>query len=190
MLTVFPQIKQSVLSLLLTCLLLSHAADAAGSHRPGIQGKKAPAFSVTEWINLKGEQKTFDLEDLEGKVIYLYCFQSWCPGCHSRGFPTLKEVIKDFADDDAVGIVAIQTTFEGFSSNTFERAKAIAKKYDLHIPIGQSGTAGSKSKIMQNYRTGGTPWTIIIDKNGVVRYNDFHITAEAASKLIRKLKSS
>ena len=123
-------------------------------------------------------------------MIYLYCFQSWCPGCHSRGFPTLKKIINEYAGDDSVGIVAVQTTFEGYSSNTFEHAKAIAKKYDLHIPIGQSGANGSRSIMMRNYRTGGTPWTIIIDKNGVVRYNDFHITPENASKLIRKLKSS
>ena len=183
--------KKNILSLLLVFLFLCHSNFAStGNHRPGILGKKAPSFLVSEWINLEVDKQTFDLRDLEGKVIYLYCFQSWCPGCHSRGFPTLKEIIKDFASDDSVGIVAIQTTFEGYSSNTFEHAKAIAKKYDLHIPIGQSGANGRSSMIMRNYRTGGTPWTIIIDKNGIVRYNDFHITPKNASTLIRKLKSS
>ena len=43
---------------------------------------------------------------------------------------------------------------------------------------------------MRNYRTGGTPWTIIIDKRGMVRFNNFHIQAEDAVKIIDALKSS
>lgn len=27
--------------------------------------------------------------------------------------------------------------------------------------------------IMKAYRTGGTPWTVIIDKQGRIRFNDF-----------------
>ena len=41
---------------------------------------------------------------------------------------------------------------------------------------------------MRQYRFGGTPWIVIIDKKGVVRYNDFHISVKDASKLINALK--
>ncbi|MDP6360864.1 MAG: hypothetical protein QF473_37475 [Planctomycetota bacterium] len=40
---------------------------------------------------------------------------------------------------------------------------------------------------MRNYRTGGTPWTIIIDRKGKVRYNDFHIQPAAAIRLFEEL---
>ena len=141
--------KKPTLSLFLALLLLSNAIYAStNKQKPGIAGAKAPSFSVTQWINLEGNKKTLDIKDLKGKVTYLYCFQSWCPGCHKHGFPTLKEVIKKFGNDNDVAIVAIQTTFEGYSSNSFEHAKAIAVRYDLDIPIGQSGTANSRSKIM------------------------------------------
>jgi hypothetical protein len=43
---------------------------------------------------------------------------------------------------------------------------------------------------MRAYRTGGTPWTIIIDRDGVVRYNDFRVKPKAAISLINKLKSA
>ncbi len=82
----------------------------------------------------------------------------------------------------------MQTTFEGFSYNGIEQAKEVAKKYKLNIPIGQSGTRGHRSKLMAGYRTGGTPWTIIIDKQGVVRYNDFHVDPSYAIKMIDQLK--
>jgi thiol-disulfide isomerase/thioredoxin len=41
---------------------------------------------------------------------------------------------------------------------------------------------------MIDYRTGGTPWTVIIDRDGVVRYNDFHIGVEEAAALIQRLR--
>ena len=161
-----------------------------GSNVPprGILNQKAPAWQVSEWFQLPLYKKSLDRKDFQGKVVYLYCFQSWCPGCHSHGFPTLQEVIKKYKDDSDVAIVAVQTTFEGFSYNSFRQAKEIAKKYYLDIPIGQSGRKGEYSKLMINYRTGGTPWTIIIDKEGIVRYNDFHIDSKVAIKLIADLK--
>ena len=38
------------------------------------------------------------MADFRGKVVYLYFFQSWCPGCHRHGFPTLQAMSKHFAD--------------------------------------------------------------------------------------------
>jgi thiol-disulfide isomerase/thioredoxin len=41
---------------------------------------------------------------------------------------------------------------------------------------------------MGRYRTGGTPWVVIIDKQGTVRFNDFHISAAQARRLIDDLR--
>ncbi len=159
------------------------------SQARGIIDQQAPAWGVTEWVQLPAGKTSLDITDFKGKVIYLYCFQSWCPGCHRRGFPTLQEVLKNFEKDPEVVFVAVQTSFEGHQVNTFERAKEVAAQYNLKIPVGQSGSLGKKSTLMQQYRTGGTPWTIIIDKQGVVRYNDFHIASEEAMTLMNKLKT-
>ena len=79
--------------------------------------------------------------------------------------------------------MAIQTVFEGHHANTFERIKKIQKEYDLNIPLGHD--VGDKktrnvSSIMYNYRTGGTPWFILIDQEGSVIFNDFHLNIEKA----------
>ncbi len=154
----------------------------------GILGKKAPAWKVDQWINLPEGKSSLDVSDYKDKVIYLYCFQSWCPGCHAHGFPTLQKLIEHYQNDDDVVFVAVQTVFEGFSSNTPKRAWEIAKRYNLTIPVGHSGSNGKKSELMKDYRTGGTPWAIIIDRNRVVRYNDFHIQPEDAIKIIDVLR--
>ena len=97
-------------------------------------------------------------------------------------------MLANFEGNDNVVFVAIQTVFEGFSINTFRRAEEVGRRYDLDIPIGQSGENQNRSQVMSDYRTGGTPWTIIIDKQGVVRYNDFHIEPRHAIKMIDQLK--
>jgi len=151
----------------------------------GIIGQTAPPWHVNQWLNVEDEQKNMQLTDYAGKVLYLYSFQSWCPGCHSHGFPTLLKVQEHFAEDEDVVFVAIQTVFEGFDQNTVQAAEQVVKKFGLTIPVGHDpGQDGKRSDIMKNYRTGGTPWVVIIDKQGVVRYNDFHIQVPQAINLI------
>lgn len=83
--------------------------------------------------------------------------------------------------------VAIQTVFEGFSTNDRQAAWDTAERYDLAIPIGHDDGGGKGSGLMRRYRSGGTPWVIIIDRNGVVRFNDFHVDPDGAEKFLRKL---
>lgn len=174
------------------CLLgICLATVAAQAEKPkgGILGKKAPVISADKWVSLPPGTKAPTPESLKGKIIYLYCFQSWCPGCHSSGFPTLQKVSTHFKDDKAVQCIAIQTVFEGFGTNTETKALEVAKKYKLTgIPIGHSGSPKKRSAIMSGFKTRGTPWTIIIGKGGIVKYNAFHIKPDEAVKMIDGLK--
>ncbi len=166
--------------------LLLPAVAAPGA--PGIVGRPAPSWGVTEWINLPAGKQSLDVDDLEGRVVFMLGFQSWCPGCHARGFPTLKQLIKDYKSADDVTFIAVQTVFEGFATNTTQRAWDTAREYQLDIPVGHDGSDGRRSSIMRRYRTGGTPWVIIIDKKGVVRFNDFHVPAKRAHAIIDQLR--
>ncbi|MCH8822728.1 MAG: TlpA family protein disulfide reductase [Planctomycetes bacterium] len=159
---------------------------AIGQSR-GVLGREAPSWRVDEWFQLPEGMETLDVVDYRGKVIYFYGFQSWCPGCHSHGFPTLGELIRRFEGTKDVAFVAVQTTFEGFNTNTAPKALVTAKRYGLKIPIGHSGSDNRRSRIMIDYRTGGTPWTIIIDRKGVVRFNNFRISADAGEHMIKQL---
>lgn len=156
----------------------------------GILNQKAPELTVNVWQQLPKSNTTNEikLEDYRGKVVYLYFFQSWCPGCHSQGFPTLAQLQKKFADDKEVVFLTIQTTFEGKSTNTPQRGLATAKKFKLQIPVGHSEAKRGSPQIMRDYRTGGTPWTVVVDKKGIVRFNDFHIKPADGTKLIETLK--
>lgn len=153
----------------------------------GIEGQKAPSFGVDIWVQ-NSVKRNLDIDDFKGKVLYLYGFQSWCPGCHSHGFPTLNKLSKHYKNDKDVAFVAIQSVFEGYNFNTSGAAKLIIKKYDLTMPVGHSGTANKTSEFMRNYRSAGTPWIVLIDKKGVVRFNNFHSTVEELIFFIDMLK--
>jgi len=154
-----------------------------------VVGKQAPLWEVPTWGNLPQGIDGLEIDDFEGKTVYLYCFQSWCPGCHSHGFPTLKKVREHYAGNDNIAFIAVQTVFEGFSSNQHDRGIAIVtEKFGLDIPVGHSGTPETPSKLMHNYRTRGTPWTLIIGPDRVLHYGDFHIQPNEAIQLIDGLQ--
>ena len=43
---------------------------------------------------------------------------------------------------------------------------------------------------MKRYRSGGTPWVVIIDRKGVVRFNNFHNSPKKSIALIDSLLGS
>lgn len=145
--------------------------------RPGIAEQPAPELDIQHWTDADGQATHFSVTDARGKWVFLKCFQSWCPGCHSSGFPTLVRVQEAFGDNDGLAIAAIQTTFEGFGVNTAEKIPGIRERYGLTIPIGHDPgdpSGDHRPKTMRDYRTGGTPWLILINPDGLVAYNGFH----------------
>ncbi|MCU7845607.1 MAG: TlpA family protein disulfide reductase [Candidatus Thiodiazotropha sp. (ex Monitilora ramsayi)] len=163
---------------------------AASSDKYGIKGKQAPPLQVDYWIDANGQPTVFNQQQLEGKWVYLKCFQNWCPGCHKHGFPALKKVADAFHDDDRVEVLAIQTVFEGFSSNTKESVRELQLRYELPIMMGHDPgdpKVDPHPRTMRDYRTGGTPWAIIIDPSGKVVFNGFHIDPDKFIPHLQKL---
>ncbi len=150
--------------------------------RFGIVGQMAPELEVAVWRNSAEENTEFSISEARGKWVFLKCWQSWCPGCHSAGFPTLQAVQKAFHGHPKVEIAAIQTVFEGFGVNTEDKLEEMRDRYSLEIPMGHD--AGNKESedhrpsTMRLYRTGGTPWLILIAPDGTVVFNDYHVNTE------------
>ena len=152
---------------------------------------KAPEFNVKDWIDANGNKTDqIKLTDLDGQFKVVYCFQSWCPGCHSVGLPNLQKMVNALKGNDKVAFLAVQTVFEGYHENTYENMVETQKKYDLKIPFGHdAGDDGkSRSNIMTNYKTGGTPWFILIDQNNNVVFADFHLNVDASIDVLKSVE--
>lgn len=142
----------------------------------GITGLQAPDFRVPNWLS--NVDSDLRIAEIAEPVIYLFCFQAWCSGCHQHGFPTLRSVresLRKKKQDDQVKFVMVQTVFEGHNENTAEAAQRAAHEHELDdLPLGHD--SGTPPRLMLDYRTGGTPWVVIIGPrpDRIVLFNDFH----------------
>ncbi|MBX2838366.1 MAG: TlpA family protein disulfide reductase [Gammaproteobacteria bacterium] len=168
---------------------LSPSALGQSGKKYGIEGQPAPEIKLDYWIDQHGEPTSFSVVESRGKWVFLKCFQNWCPGCHSSGFPTLKAFAEEFHDNPKVAIAGIQTVFEGYRSNTLEDVRKLQQRYELPIIMGHD-PGDEKEHLppitMLNYRTGGTPWLILINPEGQVVFNDFHVNREKLIEFVKE----
>lgn len=159
-------------------LALGVGGKAHSQATRGIEGYMAPELALDYWIDGDGNPSSFSMQKERGKWVFLKCFQNWCPGCHSSGFPTLKAFSDEFYGNPKVAIAGIQTVFEGYSTNTVDAVRELQLRYDLPVVMGHDPGNRETHDVpttMRNYRTGGTPWLILINPDGVVVYNGFHV---------------
>ena len=145
----------------------------------GMLKAKAPELRVSDWIDGTGQARApLRLSELGSGYKVLYCFQHWCPGCHSSGFPTLQRLLDGERAD--FGFAVVQTAFEGLRSNTFEKLGETQARYRLALPFGHdpAQSAGGRPTVMEDYGTGGTPWFIVIDPSGSIIFSGFRIDAQ------------
>lgn len=157
--------------------------------RYGIRGYRAPEIILDYWIDANGKPTEFSVMEQRGKWLFMKFFQSWCPGCHKFGFPTLQKFTDAFGDHPDVEAVAVQTVFEGATVNTKEKVREIQLRYDLPITMGHD--VGSELTefhplSMINYRTGGTPWLILVAPDGTVVQNTFHMDSDYLIEFLKQ----
>jgi len=106
----------------------------------------------------------------------------------------LKKLVDEFGvDHPKIAFAAIQTTFEGHSTNTIDELRPMQERYDTYIPYGHDEGVSSLPRsnpqhfpnTMFDYRTRGTPWLILISPERQVVFADHHVNDDA---LIAELK--
>jgi len=162
--------------------VLAASGSVLAAPERGIVGSLAPELDVSYWLDANGEPDG-DFKVLENRenLIVLKFWQSWCPGCHRHGLPALKKISDTLADNPRVAFAAVQTAFEGLSTNSPEKVEEIQAQYELALPVGHADPAadgGHLPDVMSKYRTGGTPWFVVIAPGGEVLYDGFQLDAD------------
>lgn len=176
-------------------LSLTGNALAQSTNQPAT-APAAPELRVPYWIDGDGnETKPFTLAQQEGKWVFLKCFQNWCPGCHSSGFPTLQKLVKTFGTDHPkLAFAGIQTTFEGHYTNNKSALRPLQLRYESAIPFGHDEGNPDLDRsdpkhfpnTMFDYRTRGTPWLIIINPERQVVFSNYHIKVDSLIEFWQK----
>lgn len=155
----------------------------------GIAGRSAPELEGVRWLDGEGEERAhLSLSDLGDGAKILYFFQECCAGSHEHGFPTLVRSF-DALSDKKVGFAAIQTAFANSDVNTFERLRENQKRYGLPIPYGHAVAKEEADvpALMDAYRSGGTPWFVVVSPVGRVVLDGFELDVNAVVRALRPM---
>lgn len=100
----------------------------------------------------------------------------------------LAKLTEHFRGNPNIAFVAVQTLFRGHEKDTLQKAVAAAKRFKLDIPVGHDPMQRrGVSRLMDLYRTGGTPWSVFIDKAGTIRFAEFFVDLDKGKQLLTRL---
>jgi peroxiredoxin len=124
-------------------------------------GKSAPKFQCTDWFN----STPLDLDKLKGKVVVLTMWGGFDDSPFSTNrmnqLRALYDLYNGVADD--VAIVAVHDA----GSDANEVAEYV-KRFDLRFPVGKDADPFVS---FVNYGINFIPQTVLIDKKGVLQYD-------------------
>ncbi len=142
-------------------------------------GKPAPALAVDDWA--RGHPTTLD--ELRGKVVLLDIFQVICPGCH-KAHPEIARMQKQY-EEDGLEVLGLAVAFELHSAQTPEKIRRYVDRKASPYPV-----ALDKGLIetFRLYGARGTPYTVLIDRQGRIRYLDFFRLATVESTVRELLR--
>jgi len=174
--------KWDTLASVAITLLLAFITTIASSNEkalPALQGivdpQPAPAWDIDQWIN--GDPGT--IEANRERVIVIDFFQLWCPGCNVFTGPLMQKWQDRFSDEIASGdllLVKIHSVFEGHDYQTVRRLKQYLLEKNVTLPVGVDRHLGDDHflpETKKRYQTSGTPEVIMIDREGMIRFQQF-----------------
>lgn len=131
---------------------------------PSVQlGKSLPEFQLP----MLGEEKLFTPKIMQGQVVLLNVWASWCTACVD------EQVFLMQLSREAVPIYGLN-----YKDNTEEAMRWLREWGNPYQAIGED----KEGKIAINLGVYGAPETFLIDKKGVIRYRHVGILDEGVWK--------
>lgn len=117
-------------------------------------GDQVPNFTLTTF-----EGETINLTDLQGKVVVLNFWASWCKPCEQEA-ADLEAAWRDYQPDGQVVFLGVDYV------DTEPEARGYLEKFGITYPNGPDlGT-----RVSQAFRIRGVPETYVIDQKNVLQY--------------------
>lgn len=124
---------------------------------PSVNEEKSEKLNSYDW-QLKGLNTTdIDFNDLEGKVVFVNFWATWCPPCRAE-MPMIQELYNDYKDK----IVFVFVTTENF-----ETVETFFNKHNYDLPV-FNAISMPPTKFSE---TNSIPATYLIDKKGAIVIN-------------------
>ena len=144
----------------------------------------APDLKILEWLG----QEPVNLSDLRGKIVLLDFWATWCIPCIST-FPRLRDWHKRYAGSDFV-IVGVTKYYGRGGDKPLTKLQELdflgefKQKHKLPYPIAVAEFVEDTMK----YGINAYPTTVLLDRNGVVRYIGIGAGTEESENLEDMIK--
>lgn len=132
------------LSLILVCVPITNASELSG---------KAANFTLK---SMGG--KNLKLSEYRGQVVMLNFWASWCAPCRQE-MPLLEDLYKKYKP---LGFTLLGVNVEQDSS----KASTLLRNIKVSFPI----LFDNENKVSKQYNVSAMPTTVIIDRDGNLRY--------------------
>lgn len=149
------------------------------------QDKPEQTEAVSKPHTLK--RQDFTLPDLQAqpqafsqwndKVVLLNFWATWCPPCR-REMPDFIEVYEQYKVQDFVVI--------GVGIDDEKRIVDFVKQLEVSYPILVGGQTAMQVSRLYGNRSGALPYSILIDKNGIIRFRAGGLISK--KKLLSQIK--
>ena len=134
-------------------VLLATAAQAFAAE----EGEPAPDFTLP---GVRTTDATVQLSELQGKVVYVDFWASWCLPC-LRSLPQINGLYEQYRDQ---GFEVVAITID----DPVEDATDFLD--DLEVPLAYSVVLDATADVMDQYRVVGMPTSFLIDRDGIIRH--------------------
>lgn len=145
---------RSIIAFLFVCLTLAGMVSArmAMAALPAV-GTRAPDFSLSGSTG-----RNMRLSELRGEVVLINFWATWCGPCRQE-MPQLNQL---YAQYRAAGFTLLGVNIDDKRDN----AQAMMKKLGVHFPT----LFDSDKRVARLYDVDTMPATLLIDRDGRVRY--------------------
>lgn len=145
--------RRSVLAKLLTLAALWVLAPATGSAAAALVGHPAPDFTLR---SLTGEN--LRLSEHLGEVVVINFWASWCGPCRQE-MPQLDQLYSKYR---LAGLALLSINIDESAERAAEMAQALQVSYPVLLD--------ERKEVSRSYQVGAMPLTVLVDREGVVRY--------------------
>jgi thiol-disulfide isomerase/thioredoxin len=140
--------------------LLMQGLMEIGLFKPSLTAQKTTPSTDLSAIRFKDSQNNIvSLGDLEGKVVFLNFWATWCPPCLAE-MPSINKLHQQFANDQEVVFLLID------ADSDFKKSQGYLDRKKYSLPLFTFA-----SEIPETIFKGSLPTTIVLDKKGRIAYN-------------------
>lgn len=121
----------------------------------GLVGQPAPDFALRSW-----EGRNVRLSEHLGEVVLINFWATWCGPCRQE-MPLLDEIYGKYR---RAGLVLFSVNLD--EANNLDAAREMATTLRVSYPV----LFDARKEVSRAYQASTMPLTVLIDREGVVRY--------------------